>query len=168
MAMTALPRRTRAAVLMASLLAWSVAAPAGTFEGTVTHVTDGDSLWVRPAGGGEARAIRLQGIDAPEICQPFGAQARQALVARALHRQVTVTTRARDRYERLVARVSLGPQDLGGWMVAQGYAWSNGYHGSGGPYARQQAHAMRAQLGLWSGGRAMPPRQFRQRHGSCR
>lgn len=163
--MTARPRLL-GALLLALLLA-PLAGRAATFEGVVTHVADGDSLWVRPAGGGEPLEVRLQGIDAPELCQPFGREARAALAARTLHRPVTVRVRARDRYERLLARVRREREDLGGWLVAQGYAWSDGWRGRDGPYARQQAQAMAARVGLWGGAAPERPREFRQRHGRC-
>ena len=149
------------------LLAASVSATAGDFAGTVTHVTDGDTLWVRPASGGAPRQIRLQGIDAPEICQAFGSQARDALAARVLRRQVEVRSRATDSYHRALAHVSLGDDDLGAWMVKRGYAWSYRFHNDPGPYARQQAHARKAGLGLWRGDAPVSPREFRKRHGSC-
>lgn len=164
--MTSPTRLARLVVLAACLLLPALAAQARVLQGIVTHVVDGDSIWVRPASG-VAIEIRLQGIDAPEICQAFGAQARDALAGLALHRPVTVTTRARDRYERTLARVSVGSQDIGSWMVARGYAWSNGWRRSGGPYAQQQEQARAARLGLWSSGRAQPPREFRKRHGRC-
>lgn len=165
--MTFLSPCLRGALAAAALCVplWLHAAP---FEGVVTYVGDGDSLWIRPLAGGEPVEVRLQGIDAPEICQPHGREAREALAALALHRQVTVRPRARDRYERVLARVRLGPQDLGGWMVGQGHAWSDGWRGSRGPYASQQAHAAAARLGLWRSSGALEPRRFRQRHGSCR
>jgi micrococcal nuclease len=103
---------------LAALLAatpWCV--HAANFQGTVTHVTDGDSIWVRPAGGRPHRELRVQGIDAPEICQAWGREARDALAAQVLHRQVRVASRGRDTYRRTLARVSFGGQDLGahGW-----------------------------------------------------
>ena len=158
----------RAAAVAASLLALSLPVHAATFQGVVTHVTDGDSLWVRPVSGGAAHEVRLQDIDAPEICQPFGDQSRDALAARVLHRPVTVTSRARDSYQRVLARVSLGGEDVGGWMVGRGYAWSYGYRGKAGPYQAQEAQARRARLGLWRSGPAVEPRLFRKRHGSCK
>jgi micrococcal nuclease len=161
------PGRLLRACIALAALAFAGAAPARNFQGVVTHVTDGDSLWVRTAAGAAPRQVRLQGIDAPEICQPYGREARAALAALALHRQVLVATRARDRYERIVARVSVGRQDLGAWMVAHGHAWSDGYRGSGGPYARQQQDAIRSSLGLWAAGGALRPRDFRRRHGRC-
>jgi micrococcal nuclease len=152
---------------LAASLTLSVAGQARTLVGVVTHVTDGDSLWVRMAEGSRPREVRLQGIDAPEICQVGGREARDALTALALHRQVIVATRARDRYDRIVARVFVGSQDLGAAIVASGWAWSDGYRGSGGPYARQQQFARSRSLGLWRDSAPMPPRDFRRRHGRC-
>lgn len=153
--------------LGASLLLAASAVSAGDFTGVVTHVTDGDSLWVRPASGGPPREVRIEGIDAPEICQPFGAEARDALAARVLRRQVTVRSRASDSYQRALAHVSLGDDDLGAWMVGRGLAWSYRFHKDPGPYARQQARAKQARLGLWRSGSPLPPREFRKQHGSC-
>ena len=39
------------------------------------RVVDGDSLWVRPPGRAPLR-LRLSGVDAPEVCQRHGPQAR--------------------------------------------------------------------------------------------
>lgn len=164
--MTVLSHCLRRALAVAALAAplWLHAAP---FAGVVTHVSDGDSLWIRPLAGGEPVEVRLQGIDAPEICQRHGREARAALAALVLHRQVTVRPRARDRYDRVLARVGLDGQDLGGWMVEHGHAWSDGWRGSGGPYARQQAQAAGTRLGLWRSAGALEPRTFRKGHGSC-
>jgi micrococcal nuclease len=149
------------------LLAVCTSATAADFSGVVTHVTDGDTLWVRPASGGAPRQIRILGIDAPEICQAFGAAAREALTARVLRRQVNVSSHASDSYHRALAHVSLGDDDLGSWMVGRGLAWSYRFHDDPGPYATQQARAKTAGLGLWRGGSPVSPREFRTQHGSC-
>lgn len=158
----------RSIVAAVSLLALSLSAQARSFEGVVTHVTDGDSLWVRPAAGGPPREIRLQGIDAPEICQIFGVSSRDALAAHVLHRRVAVNSRARDSYQRALGHISVNGQDLGAWMVGRGYAWSYRFRRNAGPYAAQEAQARNARLGLWAHGPAMEPREFRKRHGSCK
>ena len=72
----------------------------------------------------EAYKVRLQGIDAPEICQPWGPQARAALHAVLQGQVVEVQGHARDSYGRLLAQLSRQGQDVGVWMVGQGYAWS--------------------------------------------
>ncbi|MEO8654803.1 MAG: thermonuclease family protein [Ramlibacter sp.] len=164
--MTVITRLARGAVLAASLLALPL--HAATFHGVVTHVTDGDSLWVRPVSGGAPRELRLRDIDAPEICQAFGEQSRNALAARVLHRQVSVRSRARDNYQRALAEVSLGGEDLAAWMVGRGYAWSYRYRGKGGPYQAQEEQARSARLGLWASDRPVEPRLFRKRHGRCK
>ncbi len=141
------------------------AASARELRGVVSHVTDGDTIWVRPAGG-PAVPVRLQGIDAPEICQAFGRQSRDALAARLLRRPVQVTIRARDIHHRSVGRVELQGQDVGSWLVAGGYAWSTRSRNRADSYADQQAQARQAGLGLWAAA-AQEPRLFRRRHGSC-
>ncbi|MBG9389277.1 thermonuclease family protein [Caenimonas aquaedulcis] len=142
-------------------------AQARSLTGVVTHVTDGDTIWVRPVGADSAVAVRLQGLDAPEICQAFGVQARDALAAHVLHQRVSVSVKARDVYHRTVGRVALQGDDLGAWLVVRGYAWSSHYRRRAGPYAQQEAQARGARRGLWASP-ATDPKAFRKRHGSCR
>jgi endonuclease YncB( thermonuclease family) len=151
-------------ILALSCLA--LAAQARSFSGVVTHVTDGDTLWVRTARHGEPVKVRIQGIDAPESCQSGGAQAGAALKAHVLGQTVQLQSRARDDYGRMVARVSLHGQDVGRWMVARGHAWSYGWRGRAGPYAAEVRQAQAARRGLWAQA-AVEPRVFRKRHGPC-
>ena len=140
---------------------------AATWRGTVTHVTDGDTVWVRPAQGGEPREIRLLDLDAPEGCQAHGAEARKALRKRVLHQKVRVRSRGRDDYRRELARIESRGQDVGAWMVRHGHAWSMTWHGRPGPYARFEQQARSERKGLWSLPGAQDPRSFRQRFGRC-
>jgi micrococcal nuclease len=149
------------------VVVWSTLSTAHAWPGIVTHVTDGDTVWVQPLQGGEAHKVRLLGIDAPEICQLWGPQSRAALHA-ALHGQVVeVTARTRDSYGRLLAQLSRQGNDVGAWMVGQGYAWSYSFKSNAGPYEALQQHAQTQHLGLFSDGRALQPRWFRKRFGSC-
>lgn len=156
-----------ARLLACGLLLWASGTRADTFPGFVTHVTDGDTLWVRPHWGGPARQVRLEGIDAPEICQSYGPAARAALAARVLHRAVVVTSGSHDGYGRWLAHVSLGDEDVGQWLVQRGHAWSYRFKGDPGPYRDDEARARQARLGLWREGETLRPRDFRQQHGSC-
>jgi endonuclease YncB( thermonuclease family) len=134
----------------------------------VLHVSDGDTLWVLPDHDGEALKLRLAGIDAPELCQPWGVQAWHALQARLQGQRVQVVTGRLDTYGRWLAQVWHQGQDVGGWMVAQGHAWSPHYKGLPGPYDPWQRRAQGLRLGLFAhplGG--MPPREFRRWHGAC-
>lgn len=154
-------------VLVAIACCAPLACAAARFDGVVSHVTDGDTIWVRPVSGGPPQQVRIEGIDAPEICQAFGVQSRDALAARVMRKRVTLTTTGEDDYRRTVARVHHGREDVGGWLVSHGYAWSYRFRHSRGPYARQEARARAKQVGLWSSGAPEAPRDFRVRHGSC-
>jgi micrococcal nuclease len=157
-------------MVMAAVLGVS-GAPAATTRptwlGTVTYVTDGDTLWVRPQDDGAPRTVRIHGIDAPEICQHYGEAARAALMARVLGQRVQVRARRTDQYGRVVARITLQGQDVGGWMVTEGHAWSYRYRRDAGPYAAQESRARALGRGLFGSGSPERPRDFRKRHGSC-
>lgn len=157
----------RALVLLALALLVPVAVRAATFRAVVTHVTDGDTVWVRSGGGSRPVELRLLDLDAPESCQAFGPEAKQALAGRVLRRPVRVRTVGQDDYGRRLARVELQGQDIGAWLVREGYAWSSTFHGRPGPYAALQAKARRERRGLWALPAATEPRLFRQRFGRC-
>jgi len=140
---------------------------AAVFDGVVSFVTDGDTLWVQPDRGGPARKLRILGIDAPEICQAGGESSRHALIQLALHKRVSVTVNRKDIYGRGLARIQLGNQDLGAQMVRSGQAWSYRWQKSQGPYAQEQMLAQQSHLGLFNDAQALNPKDFRKRHGSC-
>lgn len=134
----------------------------------VTFVTDGDTLWARSVEGGKPFKIRIDGIDAPEICQAGGQASRDALISRVGGRTVTVSARRQDDYGRSVAAVELNGEDIAGWMVSHGHAWSYQLRRDGSPYRALQIQARSARLGLFADPTAVHPRVFRRRHGSCR
>lgn len=149
--------------VISCLAGGAVAAPAGWAEAQVLRVVDGDSLWVRPAAGGAPWRLRLRGLDAPEICQAHGRQARESLAAHlALGGQrVRVERLQRDHYNRWLARVQTTDGDVGAWLVGQGLAWSDG------DYRRQEAMARAQRRGLFAQAQPERPRDFRRRHGPC-
>jgi micrococcal nuclease len=157
--------------VLAGLLSCGVAfakPPVTINSGVVIHVTDGDTLWVRMRASTDMPVkLRLRNIDAPEICQAGGTQARDALKARLLHRSITFESRARDAYQRTIADVWLDGQDIGAWLVGQGHAWSYGFRNVSGRYGEQQREAMALRRGLFAAGDAMEPRLFRKMHGPC-
>ncbi len=154
-------------------LCWLASAPVAhaatrstSWQGTVTHVTDGDTLWVRSSHG-ESHKIRLDGIDAPEICQTYGVVSRDMLTAQVMGKLVHVKVRRLDSFGRSLAHVSLHGQDMGAWMVSRGGAWSYRYRRDPGPYAHQESQARSQRLGVFADAQAERPRDFRLRHGSC-
>ena len=96
-------------------------ASAELLTGTVTSVHDGDSLTMQT--GAEQMKIRLAGIDAPELKQPFGPESRDALRQSVLNQSVTVDTNKQDRYGRAVGKVLLNGEDVNLKQVSAGLAW---------------------------------------------
>ncbi len=145
----------------------ALANPAHAWPGVVTHVSDGDTVWVQPLHGGEVHKVRLLGIDAPEICQNWGVQSREALRTVLLGQTVEVQGHHRDTYGRLLAQLSRQGYDVGAWMVAQGHAWSYSYQNFPGPYDALQMQAQSQRRGLFADPHALAPRWFRKRFGAC-
>lgn len=143
---------------------------ANTWPAVVTYVVDGDSIWVRSVESRSRVKLRLLGIDAPEICQNQGPQARAALQKLALNQTVRVTVRARDRYGRALASVERAGDglDVSRAMVAAGWAWVDRFGGHHAAYVPDEDAARQAHRGVF-GQAAAPeaPAAFRRRHGPC-
>ena len=137
------------------------------WAGVVTHVVDGDTVYVRPLSGGTARSVRVLGMDAPEICQDGGPAARDAMQERVFQRRVQVQVQGTDDYGRELGIVYLGPEDIGQWMVQRGYAWSYRFRKNPGPYAQSEHHARVLGRGVFAAPAPENPRDFRRRHGPC-
>ena len=127
---------------------------------------DGDTVWVQINPSQPPLKVRIQGIDAPEICQKGGTQAQEALKNRVLGQSVTVTSGAHDGYGRTVGTLYWQGQDVGRWLVASGYAWVYSFRSKKGPYTDDFAQAQAARRGVFSDA-AEEPRVFRKRQGSC-
>ena len=135
--------------------------------GTVSRVVDGDTLWLKTAADDKPVVIRIEGIDAPESCQPGGAEATAWLTDLALGRSVTVRVSASDDWGRTVGKVFDGTKDIGDRMVRDGQAWSGRYKYDRGPYIAEERMAQSLKRGLHAPGGAIEPREFRKRNGEC-
>lgn len=167
------PRRAAAGLLLAAVLCALPGAPAaaarGAVEivGTVARVVDGDTLSFAPADGGRPLTVRLEGIDAPESCQAWGAQAREALDELVRDRTLTLRVFGRDDHGRTLGRLRHDGVDLGERLVRDGHAWSHRYKHDRGPFVAQERMARALKRGLHADGTALMPREFRRRHGPC-
>ena len=166
----------RTGLLAASLLLALMAAPVLAtgaegedrwWSGRVVRVFDGDTVWVQPAPGARWRKLRLDGLDAPEICQPGGVAARDALASRVLGQVVQVHERAVDAHGRGLARLVLDGADINAWLVRSGLAWASRWRGQG-PYLAEGDAAVSARRGVFAApDDPEPPHRFRRRHGPC-
>ncbi len=152
--------------LLACPVAWADEAVATT--AWVSWVMDGDTLLLVPQGQQEPVKVRIDGIDAPETCQPGGEASRDAMIRLALRKTVQVQELAQDHYGRQVVQVRLDGVDLGAEMVRSGMAWAYRYRVGRGPYAELQKTAQKEKRGLFAvPDMAMAPPVFRQFHGTC-
>ena len=149
------------------LLPWGLQAQE-VWTGWVSWVMDGDTVEVLREGQAEAVKLRIDGIDAPEICQPGGQAARDAMLVLALHKSVLVVEVGQDVYGRHIGRLSVGGVDLGSEMVRSGMAWAYRFSTGKGPYAGLQRQAEKQKMGLFGTSQsAMTPPVFRKFHGTC-
>ena len=91
-------------------------------EGRIVGVHDGDSITLLDANNRQHK-IRLDGIDAPELGQPFGRASRQHLAELLASREAVAECSKIDRFRRRVCRVLVGGADAGLEQVRAGMAW---------------------------------------------
>jgi len=137
----------------------AVATPAAA-RCRVLRVHDGDTITVDLAGA--RQSIRLWGVDAPELGQPFGETARGICSQLCSGRFVTVSEHGHS-YQRLVAAVTLPDgTDLAAALALRGAAWWAPHYAPGADsLASAEASARAARRGLWASQRPEPPWQWR-------
>jgi endonuclease YncB( thermonuclease family) len=137
--------------LLVALLA-SLPAQAQTRMATVLSIGDGDTLRVRE--GNRTVNVRLACIDAPETSQsPYGMESRREL-QRLLRigSEVTLKTKAVDRYGRSVAEVLKGSTNINQYLVGSGNAFVYWQYISGcdrQTYSRLENDARLKKMGVW-------------------
>jgi endonuclease YncB( thermonuclease family) len=149
------------------LLGSGLAAAAAGVEGRVQRVIDGDSLWLAPADGAAPIELRLQGIDAPEICQAHGGAAKAALEELVAGQPVRARLEGRDVHGRQLGTVFVGERNINRVLVQEGHAWSARYKWDRGPYVADERMAKALSRGFNAAGGAVMPRDFRRAHGPC-
>ncbi|MEO8435177.1 MAG: thermonuclease family protein [Pyrinomonadaceae bacterium] len=136
-------------------------------EGKVINVHDGDTVTVLDQDN-KKFAIRLQGIDAPELKQEFGSVSQQNLSRMVLGRQVTIVWTKVDKYKRTVGTIMLDGHDMNIEQVRAGLAWHfKKYEDEQSPddrrtYATAEQEARAATLGLWRTAAPTAPGDWRQ------
>lgn len=132
-------------------------AAAQTISGTAS-VIDGDTIEIH------GQRIRLSAIDAIESRQPCfladgktwncGRDAAFALSDKIGRSPLTCEVKDTDRYGRAVAVCGLHGEDIGAWMVENG--WALAYRRYGTQYVSAEKRARNAGLGIWASEFRMP------------
>jgi endonuclease YncB( thermonuclease family) len=135
-------------------------------QGRVVKIYDGDTLAFVDGMNREFR-VRLNGIDAPERAQSFGAASRKSLAEMTRGKTALIDYYKLDKYGRLVARVSVDGRDVGIEQLRRGMAW----HRASVPldqsaqeaqvYGQAEQEARARRIGIWQEN-AVPPWKFRE------
>lgn len=124
-------------------------------------VVDGDLMTCLDDTGGQHK-VRLAEIDAPEMGQDYGKQAREKLADAVFGKTVQVVDQGKDRAGRWVARVYVDGVDVNRELVAQGAAWHYAAASSDPSLGDLEARARSSRIGLWAEPDPVPPWQWRQ------
>ncbi|MFH1081660.1 MAG: thermonuclease family protein [Pseudomonadota bacterium] len=149
-----------------------------TVTGTVTKVSDGDSIHVTTPDRTKL-TVRLYGMDAPETPkinqrtrrvnkpgQPYGEESWKALRSRIMGMQVRLDIIDIDKYRRMVCMVWLSDRNINLEMVREGYAEAyveylkEPYRSQ---FMRAELEAKSAKRGIWSLSNYERPRDFKKR-----
>lgn len=154
--------RWAAAAAAAAAFALSAlpAASTGAFHARALRAIDGDSLLVEPSTG-KPREIRLEGVDCPEVGQPFADAASAFADAFVKGRELEVEGSVADEHGRLVARVRAAGRDLSLALVREGLAWHFKRYSKDAALAEAENAARAARRGLWSDPSPVAPWDFR-------
>lgn len=130
-------------------------------SGQVVRVIDGDTIELA-----DKRVIRLTGVDAPEMDQPGGKEAKRWLEVLLLDRAVQLNSLRRIAPGRQQALVIVADADINGTMVMVGYAM---VHDQYAPvrvkprWTALQAAARTGRIGMWALDKVLPPWEWRDR-----
>jgi endonuclease YncB( thermonuclease family) len=126
----------------------------------VVGVSDGDTLTALDESNTKHK-VRLHGIDAPEIGQPFGTKSREALGRLTMKKTATLHLKGRDRYGRDLARVEVDGLDVNVALVKDGLAWHYASYDKSPELASAERDARDAKRGVWADTGAVPPWEWR-------
>ena len=152
--------------------------PVRTFTGTVTKISDGDTIQVTTPEQTKLK-VRLYGIDAPETSkinrqsgqfhqpgQPYGEEAQKVLKDKIMGKQVKLEILDIDKYRRMVGMVWLNDRNINLEMVREGYAEAFIEYLKP-PYREQflkaEREAKSTRLGIWALPDYERPRAYRKR-----
>ncbi|MAH82954.1 MAG: hypothetical protein CBB68_00355 [Rhodospirillaceae bacterium TMED8] len=112
-----------------------------TLTGYVTEVRDGDTIKVGPI------PIRLRGISAPELNEPFGLQSKVFMINLVKGKRIRCNLNGHKTYDRFVGICYFGGSDIGAAVIKAGLALDCPRF-SHGKYIKIESKAARAKLKL--------------------
>jgi endonuclease YncB( thermonuclease family) len=133
-----------------------------SFYCQVVGVHDGDTLTCLESK--VQYKIRLGGVDAPELAQAHGQDAKKFTSDMIFSKQVRIIVTDVDRYQRLVADVVVSDKRVNYELVRAGWAWHYGQYSKDPNLAVLEKQARIAKIGLWADMNPTAPWDWRKAH----
>lgn len=135
--------------------------------GRVVGVVDGDTVDILTATREQVR-VRLAGIDAPERAQPYGQRSKQKMSDLVFGKNAEVDFTKRDRYGRIVGKVTVNGRDASLGLLDAGLAWHYKKYEreqtaqDRATYSAAEARSSATRIGLWKETEPIPPWEWRK------
>lgn len=139
------------------VLAGGAVAGQDGLTGKCVKVVDGDTLIIKCDEN--RRTVEIDGVDAPELDQPWGKEVRSFVRSMVQGRQVDIEIIDGDG-DTVRARVSIDGTDLSEMLASRGLAWVP-EDGADEELAELSAKARDLPCGLWMDPEPEPPWEFR-------
>ena len=147
----------------------SASLSAAEITGVVVDVHDGDTIKIKIQSTKENQAIesvipiRLKEIDSPELSQPHGKEAAEALRNKIINQTVTIWYSKKDRYGRILGEIHFIERNINREMVLEGHAWWYRAYSKDPSWEPIEQHAKNNKSGLWKVEKPESPWDYRVR-----
>ena len=147
-------------ILLFGFLALVLQLSASEITAKVVSVVDGNTIDIESANG--VQRVVFAGIDAPELGQVFGKEAKAFLAKLLLNKSVKIEFRGKDRVGNHLGIVTVGKDDVRVLLLREGFAWTDERK----PDADLEPYRVFAEKkgrGLWKDINPTPPWVFRRK-----
>jgi len=135
------------------------------FDGKVSKVIDGDTIWVE--NDNSNIKIRLSYIDAPELQQDYGIESRDFLSNLVLGKNVEIHSYRRDRYKRVIGEVYIHNNNesifINAKLLKSGHAWVYKRYRKNPYLMNLEKYAKINKNGIWGTYNPIRPWEFRKK-----
>ena len=136
------------------------------YEAVVLKVIDGDTIYIKSDNG--RKKVRLRHIDAPEIGQSYGKEAKIFLDKQIDGKKIIVNSDYKDRYGRDIGDIFVYNNDeaiyINAKLIKSGHAWVYKSYRKNTYLMNLENFARENMLGLWKDKFAIEPWEFRAKN----
>lgn len=150
------------------LLFFTLVVLAEELIGKVIKVSDGDTITILDSNN-QKHKVRLKGIDAPESQQVYGDISTQSLTELVYDKEVLITWDKKDKYYRILGKVTVDGRDANYEQLKKGLAWYYIQYEKDlddedkKRYSEAEEWARNYTEGLWADSNSIPPWEFRRK-----